>query len=75
VIALGTRELPVSGTPRGRIGLVHPPGAAAGPVPVADVVWPVSAEQASSYLTELGACLGGLAPGGLPAPGPKGTAA
>ena len=72
VIRVGTPELVVDGTPRGRTGAVSLPGG--DPTPAArgaDVFWPVSAEAASGLWDELAACLAALAPGASPAAGAK----
>jgi hypothetical protein len=58
LIAIGTQALAPVGTPRGRLGLVLPPGMTAPPRITADVVWRPTGE---GWPAELAAALGALA--------------
>jgi hypothetical protein len=61
VLAVGSSDLGVLGTPRSRIGRVLAPGAPAPAKLSADVVWPVDAAAVGSFLSDLAADLPALA--------------
>jgi hypothetical protein len=59
LLAVGTRELPVTGTPRGRVGQVLPAGAPSPGRPTADIVYAAVA-RTPDLLREVGAALAPL---------------